>query len=570
MTGTGTTTRDLVLTNDGTANFTMPTVGLSAGFTRVTNNVTGNCGTTLLSGASCSIRVQWAVPTAVGSATGTVTITGVQGSPIAIIANAVAPTYTASVSPSAINFGNWKTGTTGKETLTVTNTGNSPLTNLALNVAGPTALGTSASATAVMQVGSVNVVNRGSYAAVPTVSLTGGGSVTSGTATALMRVINPTVVSANGSYTNVATPTVTFSAPACGNNVQGVCQRATGTVTMSSNNQTNATRRVASINLNNNGLGYTSPPTIAFSTGPATATATLGVDRVTVTDGGTDYATAPTVTFSAGTTLATGTASLKVASVTVTAAGSGYVVAPAVTFSGGGGANATATLVGGSVSAINVTNNGGAYTTRPTVTVAAAPPVPVFAKNNGCGTTLAVGDTCMVDLTFAPTAVQLYAGASGGTVTLTANNAATFTPASVPLTGTGVGAAATATASPNPVTIALSSVASSPNDSTTYSSADVVTLTNTSAVGGTSLLVSSVVVNNQNNDIGNFSNVPTIDGLDLCTGVTLSPGESCTVGVRYTVPTTAARSATPAGFGTLTFNFGGGSAATTLQGIPTP
>ena len=82
-------------------------------------------------------------------------------------------------------------------------------------------------------------------------------------------------------------------------------------------------------------------------------------------------------------------------------------------------------------------------------------------------------------------------------------------------------------------------------------------------------MVSSVVVGNQNNDIGGFSNGPN-DGLDLCTGVTLAPGASCSVGVRYTVSRTDTRSATPAGFGTLTFNLSGGTAVTTLRGIPTP
>lgn len=492
VTGTGTTTRDLVLTNDGTANFTMPTVVLSTGFTRVTNNVTGNCGTTLQSGASCTIRVQWAVPTAVGSATGTVTLTGVQGSPIAIIANAVGPTYTASVSPSAINFGNWKTGTSDVQTLTVTNTGNSPLTGFSA-AAGS---GVTATATARMGVNNVSITFNGI-----------------------------------GAY-SAGAPTVSFTAPAC--TINGTtCVQATASVQTSG---TGLNRRVTGVTVTNAGAGYTTVPTVTFSAGSLSIRAT-------------------------------GTATLKVVGLTVTTAGTGYTSAPTVSFNPNG-ASATASVSGGSVSGFTLAS-GGSYTQVPLVSlnggntgVFSLPTV--VAPATACGATLAVSASCQINVSFAPANAQAYTGS----VTLTAAGA-TITPASVPLTGAGVGAAATATASPNPVTIALSSVASSPNDSTTYSSADVVTLTNTSAVGGTSLMVSSVVVGNQNNDIGGFSNGPN-DGLDLCTGVTLAPGASCSVGVRYTVSRTDTRSATPAGFGTLTFNLSGGTAVTTLRGIPTP
>jgi hypothetical protein len=254
--------------------------------------------------------------------------------------------------------------------------------------------------------------------------------------------------------------------------------------------------------------------------------------------------------------------------IAVTNGGTGYTSAPTVAFTPNGAA-ATATVSGGSVNSIAVVN-GGSYTQVPLVSLNGGN-TGVFALANvvapatACTGNLAVGASCQINVSFAPTNAQTYTGS----VTVTAAGA-TITPASVPLTGAGVGAAATAVASPSTVTIALSSVASNPNDSTTYSSADVVTLTNTSAAGGTSLSVSSVAVANSTTDIGNFSSNPTTDGLDLCTGVTLPPGASCTVGVRYTVSRTDARSTTPAGVGTLTFNYGGGSASAVLRGIPTP
>jgi hypothetical protein len=61
-----------------------------------------------------------------------------------------------------------------------------------------------------------------------------------------------------------------------------------------------------------------------------------------------------------------------VAEVGISCAGARYLEAPAVTFSGGGGSSAaaTATIAGGVVTAITVTNTGTAYTSTPTVAIA--------------------------------------------------------------------------------------------------------------------------------------------------------------------------------------------------------
>jgi hypothetical protein len=137
-----TTTQDLTVSNNGTTPFIF-TQGTAAGpfgtFTRVAG---GTCDTasanpatrTLGPGTSCTIRVQWAAPSAptgTTPVTGSVAIAGsatVTNSPVTITANAVAATRTAVVSPSPLAFGNWANGTTSTPmNLTVTNTGNSPL-----------------------------------------------------------------------------------------------------------------------------------------------------------------------------------------------------------------------------------------------------------------------------------------------------------------------------------------------------------------------------------------------------------------------------------------------------------
>ncbi len=161
-------------------------------------------------------------------------------------------------------------------------------------------------------IASVTVTTKGNYATVPLVGFTGGGG-NGAAATALAGVGSVTVVSASGSYRNIATPVVTFSAPPC--TINGTtCVRAQGTAQMSSNTLTNTTRRVTGVNLNGGtntaGSGYTSPPTVSFSTGPATASTRLGVMGVTVTAPGSGYTSAPTVTFTAGVNTAAATASL--------------------------------------------------------------------------------------------------------------------------------------------------------------------------------------------------------------------------------------------------------------------
>lgn len=61
--------------------------------------------------------------------------------------------------------------------------------------------------------------------------------------------------------------------------------------------------RVNSVSITSSGASYTSAPTVAFSSGGATATASINdnvVNSILLTNGGSNYATAPTVSFSGG------------------------------------------------------------------------------------------------------------------------------------------------------------------------------------------------------------------------------------------------------------------------------
>jgi hypothetical protein len=127
----------VTLSNNGGAAFTGINVVVTAPFARVP----GGCTATLNAGATCTITVTFS-PTALGVVNGSATITGnvgVLNSPVALSGTGVAATYTASVTPSPLAFGNWATGTTSStRNLTVTNTGNSSLAGLTYTFGGGT------------------------------------------------------------------------------------------------------------------------------------------------------------------------------------------------------------------------------------------------------------------------------------------------------------------------------------------------------------------------------------------------------------------------------------------------
>jgi hypothetical protein len=131
--------------------------------------------------------------------------------------------------------------------------------------------------------------------------------------------------------------------------------------------------QVASVTIVNGGVGYTTPPTIEFTSGSganATATCTVrngAIASVTVTVNGSGYLTAPTVT----------AATDKITSIVVNTRGKDYTNQAAVTVTiTGGGASVQGTSVLGSsnftnggISSIPVTTAGSGYTSVPNVAI---------------------------------------------------------------------------------------------------------------------------------------------------------------------------------------------------------
>jgi acrosin len=141
---------------------------------------------------------------------------------------------------------------------------------------------------------------------------------------------------------------------------------------------TGSNQTVSGVIINDGGTGYAQPTMITFTGGGATqqATGTVitshgAVIAINIDSNGSGYTSAPTVTISGGGgTGATGVATIaggRVTGVTITNGGAGYL---SVDFGGGGGSGATgvATIAGGRVTGVTITNGGLGYISAPTVT----------------------------------------------------------------------------------------------------------------------------------------------------------------------------------------------------------
>jgi hypothetical protein len=204
---------------------------------------------------------------------------------------------------------------------------------------------------------------------------------------------------------------------------------------------------------------------------------------------------------------------------------------------------------------LTVTNTGTVALAGGTFTFGGGSPQP-FSRPAGaaggtCGASLAPGASCTVNVVFAPATATSFTRS----LTVAYGGGATVTPSSVTLTGTGVVARAPVAITPNPLTITLASGVTS--------GTGTVTLRNTAAASGSQVTVASVAFSGGSSSTFSFSLVP---GQDLCTGATLAPGGTCTVGVRFQ------NLGSPSGSGTITFTDNGAGSPQTgnLSGSTAP
>ena len=490
--GTSSTAQLVTLTNSGTATLTITSIAVT-GTNSTDFSQTNNCGTSLAAGASCTLNITFK-PTATGARTASLSVTdNAAGSPqtVSLTGTGTAPAVT--FSPTSLSFGNQAVGTSSTAQLvTLTNSGTATLTIASVAVTGTNSAdfsqtnncGTSLAAGANC---TLNVTFK------PT---------TTGTRSASLSVTDnatgsPQTVALTGTGT---APAVTFSPTSLSFGNQSVGTSSAAQLVTLSNSGT-ATLTITSIAVsgtnsadfsqtNNCGaslaVGLSCTVSVTFSPqASGTRNATLSVtDNATgspQTVALTGTGTAPAVAFSP-TSLSFGNQSVGTSS-----------TAKPVTMTNSGTAILTITLI-----KITGTNSGD------------------FSQTNNCGTSLAAGASCTLNLTFKPTAT----GTRSASLSVTDN--ATGSPQKVSLTGTGTAPAVIF--SPTSLSFGNQSVGTS-------STAKPVTMTNS----GTAILTITLIKITGTNS-GDFSQT------NNC-GTSLAAGASCTLNLTFKPTATGTRSA---------------------------
>lgn len=504
----------VTLTNTGTVSLTITSItigGSNSGSFAQTNT----CGSTLAAAATCTITVTF-TPTNTGSKSASLTVDdntsrGSQSGTLAGTGVDVKPTVTLSASSAA--FGNQLINTSSAtQTVTLTNTSTVSLSISSIAITGS---------------------NKGAFSQ----SNTCGSTLAAGLACNINLTFNPT---SSGSKTATAKITDNTSSGS-----QKITLSGTGTAISLSpaslafgSQQVNTTSASQVVTVTNQGasmLNFTSIATSANwtqSNSCGTSLARGNNCSVTVTF-------APTIVGSLTGTL-TLTDSDPSGSQTVSLTGTGTAV-PTVILSASSVAfgnqlinttspTQTVTLTNISSISLNITS----------ITLGGANKG-AFSQTNTCGSTVAAGGTCNIDLTFTPAST----GAKSATVTISDN--ASGGPQTISLSGTGTR-----------VLLSPTNLSFASQEINTQSLPQFVTITN---LGATSLGITSVTIS------GNWTQTNTC-------GSSLAAGTSCIATVIF-APTTAGSLSGSLTFtdndatGTQTVSLSGtGSAAPTVDISP--
>lgn len=492
--GTTSAPQPVTFSNTGSAALTISSVGGSPNF-----GETNNCGSSVAVSGSCTINVTF-TPTASGTTTGTLTVTDhASGSPQTVNLNGTGIAPVAGLSAQGLTFTEPISTTSAAQTVTITNSGTSNLTISTATIGGTnpsdfakstdTCTGATVAPTMTCAVSvTFTPATGGSFSAMLSFTDNAGGS--------------PQAVTLSGTGT---VPSVSLSAPTL-----AFTQLAATTSTAQALTLTNI--GTANLNISTAALGGTNPTDFAKSADSCTG-ATLTPTQtceVSVTF------TPPTAgSFSASLIF---TDSANGSPQTVTLSGSGTNAAVGFSASGLSFPSQTPQTTS---SALNetVTNTGTGNLTVSTAAIGGTNPT-AFAKSaDTCtGATVTPGNTCQVSVTFTPSA----AGNFSASLIFTDNGSGN--PQSVTLSGTGTGSLV----SFSPTGVSFSNQALSMT-----STAQTETVTNS---GNVNLVFTTVTIGGTN--AGDFA-----ISADTCANATITPTNTCTVGVTFTPSATGTRTA---------------------------
>jgi hypothetical protein len=415
---------------------------------------TNTCGSSIPSNGSCTVAVTFK-PTATGARTGTLTVNaGGTTSTVTLSGTGTAPGPVLNAAPAALSFPGTVVGaTTAAQAVTVTNSGTTSASVSGVTVSGDYSQTNNCSTLAVGASCTVNVTFK------PTT-----GGARTGTVTVASNANNsPTTVGLSGTGIDSSTD-IAAGKTASASSSNGTYTAANLTDPDASTywESTGSFPQWAQVDL---GQSY-SIGKVVLKLPPATAWATR--QETLSLQGSTDGSSFSTLAGSAAytfdpnanantVTITFNAASARYVRVNVTA-NTGWSAAQLsdleVFPSGGGGTSPVATLATNpssvtfatqplntptSAQTVTVTNTGNAAAAVSGVTVSGD-----YSQNNNCGSSLAVGASCAVNVTFDPTA----SGARNGTLTVTSN--ASNSPTTVALSGTGAGTVSTNLAAGKP------------------------------------------------------------------------------------------------------------------------
>jgi len=505
--GTASASQTVTLTN--TSGATLSITGVSVtGANAGDFGQTSTCGSSLNSGASCTVTVTF-TPAATGARSAAISIADSgAGSPHTVSLSGTGTQPVAGLSPSSLTFSSQVVGTSSAaQAVTLTNTGDATLTLSSIAVGGANAgdfsqTNTCGSSVAAGASCSISVTFKPSASGTRSATLTLTDSASPATQTVSL--------TGTGSVLTVtASPTsLTFASQLTGTTSAAQTVTLTNTGTVASSLTITTTGDFSQTNACGTSLAAGTTCSISVTFSPTATGTRTGTLTVSYSNGGASSSVAVSLTGTGSSV----TASLSPASLTFAGQAEGTTsLAQTVTLSNAGAATLSITSI-----AITGTDAGD------------------FSQTNTCGTSIAAGKSCTINVSFKPTS----SGARSATLTVTDNASPSTQTAAL----TGTGTAPAVMLSPGSLSYLNTNVGS-------QSAAQNITITNS---GTATLTLSSITAS------GNF----VISALTSTCGASLNPGASCTEAVAFK-PTTYG---SLTGSLTVTDNASGSPHTATLEG----
>jgi phosphatidylethanolamine-binding protein (PEBP) family uncharacterized protein len=490
--GSATTAQVITLTNSGKADLSLTSIAVS-GANSADFAQSNNCGSSVAAGASCAISVTFK-PGASGTRTAAVALSdNATGSPHNVALSGAIATTVASVSPTSLALGSQPLSTASPiRAITLTNTGKGNLNVTSVAVSGVNASDFTQSNNCGSSVAAgtnctINVTFKPAAA----------GTRTAAVVVADTAVGSPQTVALSGTG-DAPVASVSPSSLAFGNQAVGVTSSAQSVTLTNSGNAVLNVSRIAVSGTNASDFAQTNNCGTSVAAG---ANCTISV-TFKPSAGGSRSAALAVTDNAAG--------SPQSVSLSGTGVSTGVTVSPSSVAFGNQAVGAAS-----SARPVTLTNAGSSALSITSIAVLGVN-ASDFAQSNNCGSSVAAGANCTINVTFKPS----VAGSRSTALAITDN--ATGSPQSVSLSGTGVSTG---------VTLSPSSVAFGNQSLGAASSAHTVTLTNS---GNSTLTVSSIAVFGTN--ASDFTENNTC-------GTSVAAGGTCTIVVLFTPSALGARAA---------------------------